>query len=110
MVLEEKDIELYEICRDLSPFDVLHIVTGGNVRGLDLLALRRLLSKGRTQSEIVNVLLVYFYQTFANKVFDRNALLKVYDYWQKNNVYTYKQAMEMTKRDIYSILKTESTA
>lgn len=105
MVLDEKETNLYEDCRHSSPYEVLHIVTEGNVRGLDLLALRRVLAKSDGPSELINVLIIYFYKTFASKPFDRNALLRVYDYWQKNNVHTFNQAMEMTRRDIRTILK-----
>ncbi|RDU38864.1 hypothetical protein DRW41_04720 [Neobacillus piezotolerans] len=105
MVLEEKEIYLYEKFRHSSPFEVLHTVTGGKVRGLDLLALRRVLAKNQKHPEIINVLLIYFYKTFAGKPFDRNALLKVFDFWQKNNVHTFKQAVAMTERDIRTILK-----
>ncbi|WP_316568769.1 hypothetical protein [Neobacillus sp. YIM B06451] len=104
MVLDEKEMNLYESCRHSSPYEVLHTVTGGNVRGLDLLALRRVLAKNKQPSEIVNVLLIYFYKTFANQVYDRNALLKVFDFWKKNNVDTFKQAVDMTARDIHTIL------
>lgn len=105
MVLDERRINQYEECRHSSPFAVLHIVTDGKVRGIDLLALRRVLAKNEKHSEIINVLLIYFYKTFANKPIDRNALLRVFDFWQKNNVHTFEQAVEMTEKDILAILK-----
>lgn len=96
---------LYEECRYATPLETLKAATGGKVRGLDLLAARMIFSRNHLPAEAVNVLLVYFFKTFANKVFDRNDLLKVYDFWLKNRVGTYQEAIEMTKRDIFTVLQ-----
>ncbi|CEG27053.1 hypothetical protein [Bacillus sp. B-jedd] len=101
---------LFEKCRYAPPLETLAAATGGKVRGLDLLATRMVLSRNHLPQEALNVLLVYFFQTFANKVFDRNDLLKVYDFWLKNRVGTYQEAMEMTKRDIFTVLQKDGPA
>ena len=101
---------LFIKCRYASPLETLSAATGGNVRGLDLLATRMVLARIQLPAEALNVLLIYFFQTFANKVFDRNDLLKVYDFWLKNRVKTYRDAIEMTNRDIFTVLHKDSQA
>ncbi|OCA81590.1 hypothetical protein A8F94_22235 [Bacillus sp. FJAT-27225] len=96
---------LIEYCKYATPTEVLRTVTKGKVRGLDLLALRIVMARNKLPIEVVNVMLVYFFKHFANMVYDRNDLLKVYDYWLKHNVRTHSDAEKMTDIDICSILK-----
>ena len=104
MVLDIAKLNDIEYCRNASPFKVLEELTDGNIRGLDLLALRRVLSRNRLPLEVVNVLLFYFYRTYANKAFDRNDLMKVYDFWLKKHVRTYSEAIRMLEKNIEEVI------
>ncbi|WML48667.1 hypothetical protein RCG23_00485 [Neobacillus sp. PS3-34] len=93
-------------CETATPFEMLLTLTNGNIRGLDTLVLNTLLSKKRLLPPIVvNALLVYFFNSFAEKVYDRNDLSRLHDYWLAKRVCTFSQAREMFKEDINQVLQ-----
>ncbi|ALC90764.1 hypothetical protein AM500_13930 [Bacillus sp. FJAT-18017] len=110
MVEAKKELSLIEYCKYATPTEVLKAATNGNVRGLDMLALRMVMARNKLPVEVVNVMIVYFFKTFANTVYDRNDLLKIYDHWLKHNVQTFVQAKQMTATDIHTILKKTDPA
>ena len=110
MAEEIYEQSLIEYCKSASPLEIVKEVTKGNVRGLDMLALRLVLARNKLPIEVINVMLVYFFKHFANTVYDRNDLLKIYDYWLKHNVKTHREAVNFAAIDIYSIVKKSDSA
>lgn len=98
------DPEFIDFCKHHSSLEVVEKVTGGNIRGLDKIALTNFSRRGHLPSTVENILLAYFFQEFANKVYDRNSLCRVHDYWVTKKVNTVPQAEEMVKKDIHVVL------
>ncbi|WP_026696066.1 hypothetical protein [Peribacillus kribbensis] len=105
MTNDLNDPDFSKYCEKADPEDLMLNLTGGNIRGLDRLAMRSLSQRKQLPLAVVNVLLVYFFTTFSNKVYDRNDLARVYDHWAKNQVYTFTQAKHAATVDIHTILK-----
>ncbi|WML47257.1 hypothetical protein RCG23_17320 [Neobacillus sp. PS3-34] len=97
--------DFIRFCETASPLEMVSELTNGNIRGLEMLALRTLANRRQLPAVVVNVLLVYFFSTFANKVYDRNDLSRMYDYWATKHVLTFAQAKEMTQNDINVLLQ-----
>ncbi|WP_409304050.1 hypothetical protein [Peribacillus sp. SCS-155] len=91
-----------------SHLEIVSQVTNGKIRGLDKLALNTLSQRKRLPAVVVNVLLVYFFNTFKNKVYDRKDLARVYDHWANKGVQTFSQAIGMTQVDIHEILQKKA--
>ncbi|WP_180827233.1 hypothetical protein [Bacillus sp. UMB0728] len=91
-------------CQTATPLEMVTRLTGGKVRGLENLALRSLNSRRQLPKEVVNVLLVYFYDSYAHQVYDRNSLARLYDYWATKRVRSFADARELTGVDIRTIL------
>ncbi|MBM7694103.1 replication initiation and membrane attachment protein DnaB [Peribacillus deserti] len=105
MMKDLNDPTFVKYCHTTTPMEMLQELTSGNIRGLDKLALRTLSQRKQLPLAVVNVLLVYFFSTYGNKVYDRNSLARVYDHWAKNNVLTFSQAKEAASIDIVDILE-----
>lgn len=84
---------------------MVEILTDGNVRGLDRLAIRTLEKRKQLPNEVVNLMLVYFFNAFANKVYHRNDLSRLYNYWAYKKVYSVSEAKKMMQVDISQILQ-----
>ncbi|KON88687.1 hypothetical protein AF332_19005 [Sporosarcina globispora] len=104
MINSLNDPDFVQKCETATPLIMVENITGGNIRGLEKIALGTLASRKQLPPNVVNVLLVYFFSTFANKVYDRNDLARLYDYWASNHVYSFAKAMEMTDEDIEKVL------
>ncbi|MEH6989909.1 hypothetical protein [Cytobacillus firmus] len=98
------DPDFVQKCETASPLDMVKYLTGGNIRGLEKIALGTLANRKQLPPNVVNVLIVYFFSTFANKVYDRNDLARLYDYWASNHVYSFGKAQEMTAENIENVL------
>ena len=105
MIKDLNDPEFVNDCHTIPPFEMLQVLTNGNIRGLDKLALRTLDQRKQLPMAVVNVLLVYFFSTYSNKVYDRNSLARVYDHWAKNNIKTFSQAKDAASINILDIVK-----
>ncbi|WP_409300068.1 hypothetical protein [Peribacillus sp. SCS-155] len=88
-----------------SQEELVKKLTNGNIRGLDRLALRTISQRRQLPNEVVNVLLAYFFGTFANTVYDRKLLGKIYDFWANQGVHTFAHALTMAKLDITDVLQ-----
>ncbi|WP_026584100.1 hypothetical protein [Bacillus sp. J33] len=99
-----EDPEFMHFCETASPLEMVERLTDGNIRGLEKIALSALANRKQLPANVVNVLLVYFFSTFANKVYDRSDLARLYDYWASNHVFTLAKAQEMTEENIENIL------
>ncbi|MBT2689875.1 hypothetical protein J7I93_16940 [Bacillus sp. ISL-47] len=99
-----KDPNFVQFCETASPLEMVEHLTGGNIRGLEKIALGTLANRRQLPPNVVNVLLVYFFSTFENKVYDRNDLARLYDYWSSNHVYSFSKAQEMTEENIENVL------
>ncbi|MCS0822508.1 hypothetical protein NX029_00905 [Cytobacillus firmus] len=98
------DPDFIQKCETSSPLEMVEYLTGGNIRGLEKIALGTLANRKLLPANVVNVLIVYFFSTFANKVYDRNDLARLYDYWASNHVYSLAKAQEMTGEYIEKVL------
>ncbi|AND39775.1 MULTISPECIES: hypothetical protein [Cytobacillus] len=98
------DPDFIQKCETSSPLEMVEYLTGGNIRGLEKIALGTLANRKQLPANVVNVLIVYFFSTFANKVYDRNDLARLYDYWASNHVYSLAKAQEMTGEYIEKVL------
>lgn len=98
------DPDFIQKCETSSPLEMVEYLTGGNIRGLEKIALGTLANRKQLPAIVVNVLIVYFFSTFANKVYDRNDLARLYDYWASNHVYSFAKAQEMTGEYIEKVL------
>lgn len=98
------DPDFMQKCETSSPLEMVEYLTGGNIRGLEKIALGTLANRKQLPANVVNVLIVYFFSTFANKVYDRNDLARLYDYWASNHVYSLAKAQEMTGEYIEKVL------
>ncbi|NHM32135.1 hypothetical protein [Neobacillus terrae] len=105
MIIDLNKNEFNEFCQKATPEEMLSVLTNGNTRGLDFLALRSLSNRRQLPSNIVNVLLFYFFKEFANKVYDRNDLARLYDHWAGMRIRNFQQAKELTQKDIHEVLK-----
>jgi replication initiation and membrane attachment protein DnaB len=105
MIMDLNENEFNEFCQTATPEEMLKALTNGNTRGLDLLALRSLSNRRQLPSNIVNVLLFYFFKEFSNKVYDRNDLARLYDHWSSMGVRNFQQAKELSQKDIHEVLK-----
>jgi replication initiation and membrane attachment protein DnaB len=99
------DPDFIRFCETATPLEMVTKLTGGNVRGLENLALRSLNTRRQLPKEVINVMLVYFYNTYASQVYDRNSLARLYDYWATKQVRSFAAARDMTKIDIRTILE-----
>ncbi|PLT29744.1 hypothetical protein [Peribacillus deserti] len=79
--------ELIRYCKELTPMEMLYRLTKGNIRGLDLIAVKNLSVKKRMPDDIFNLLLCYFYEEFGSTVYYRNDFGRVYLYWVRKKVY-----------------------
>lgn len=109
MAIEINHSEFLDFCKTATSMEVVEKVTEGNVRGLDTVAIRKLSMRRQLPCEIENILLAYFFREFANKVYDRNSLSKLYDHWVTRRVVTVSQAEKMVKEDIHSVLEELNT-
>ncbi|HAQ06930.1 MAG TPA: hypothetical protein DCR24_05170 [Bacillus bacterium] len=100
------DPELLQFCETASPKEMVQKLTDNNLRGLENIALRSLSTRNKLPGNVLNVLLVYFFSTFANQVYDRNDLSRIYDYWASKEIRTVSQGVEMSKEDIQQVLTT----
>jgi replication initiation and membrane attachment protein DnaB len=98
------DPEVVQMCETASQHEMVEHLTGGKLRGLEKLALVTLANRKQLPPNVVNVLIVYFFSTFVNKVYDRNDLARLYDYWASNHVYSFAKAKEMTEEKIENVL------
>ena len=98
------DPEFLQFCETASPREMVEKLTNNNIRGLENIALRSLSTRNKLPGNVVNVLLVYFFSTFANQVYDRNDLSRIYDYWASKEIRTVPQSVEMSKEDIEQVL------
>ncbi|MGD6897624.1 hypothetical protein [Bacillus infantis] len=98
------DPDFIRFCETATPLEMVTRLTGGKVRGLENLALRSLNNRRQLPKEVVNVLLVYFYDSYAHQVYDRNSLARLYDYWATKNVRSFAAARDMASIDIRSII------
>lgn len=97
--------EFIGFCKHASSIEVVEKVTNGNVRGLDKIALSNFSRRGQLPTTVENMLLAYFFNEFANKVYDRNSLSRMHDYWVTRKVTTVSQAEEMMKKDIHVVME-----
>jgi replication initiation and membrane attachment protein DnaB len=100
------DPDFLHFCETALPIEVVEKLTNNNIRGLENIALRSISTRKKLPANVVNVLLVYFFSTFANQVYNRNDLARLYDYWASNEVRTMQQAVEMTNENIEKVLNT----
>lgn len=105
MTIDLRNRDFIKFCQTADPLEVLKVITGDKIRGLDKLALSSLSAKRKLPEGIRNLLLAYFFSEFANKVYHRNDLSRIYDYWAAKKVMTVQQAEEMMKKDIHTVLK-----
>ncbi|WP_064093468.1 hypothetical protein [Rossellomorea aquimaris] len=104
MKFDDIEPELIELCYTASPLEMTKVLVNGELRGLETLSLRGIEKRNELPAEVVNVLLIYFYKTFAGKVYNRMYLTKLYNLWLTNNIYTFKDAKRMTELDIKQVL------
>lgn len=100
------DPEFLHFCEVAEPREMVEKLTNNNVRGLENIALRSLVTRKKLPAEVVNILLVYFYSTYANQVYNRNDLARLYDYWASKEIRTMSQAIDLTKEDIDQITRS----
>lgn len=100
------DPEFLRFCEIAEPREMVEKLTNNNIRGLENIALRSLATRKKLPTGVVNILLVYFYSTYANQVYNRNDLARLYDYWASKEIRTMSQAIDMTKEDIEQITKS----
>lgn len=100
------DPEFLQFCEMASPREMVEKLTNNNIRGLENIALRSLSTRKKLPGNVVNILLVYFFETFANQVYNRNDLSRIYDYWSSKEIRTVSQAVEMSNEDIEQVLMT----
>jgi replication initiation and membrane attachment protein DnaB len=100
------DPEFLRFCETALPIEVVEKLTNNNIRGLENIALRSISTRKKLPANVVNVLLVYFFSAYANQVYDRNDLARIYDYWASREVRTIPQAIEMTSENIEQVLNT----
>ncbi|WP_102262268.1 hypothetical protein [Mesobacillus jeotgali] len=100
------DPEFLSFCEDAMPIEVVEKFTDNNIRGLENIALRSISTRNKLPSNVVNLLVAYFYSHYGNQVYNRNDLARLYDYWASKDVRTMTQAAEMTNEDIEEVLKT----
>ncbi|MFS0782638.1 hypothetical protein [Bacillus sp. 1P06AnD] len=96
--------QLLEDCKTHTSFEMLGKATNGHIRGLDMVTFQLLRNRNQLPPEVVNVLIVYFFHEFANKVYDRNDLVRLYTHWVSKNVQTINQAIDLSKLDITETL------
>jgi replication initiation and membrane attachment protein DnaB len=101
-----KDPEFLQFCESALPIEVVEKLTNNNIRGLENIALRSISTRKKLPPNVVNVLIAYFYSAFANQVYNRNDLARLYDYWASKEVRTMPQALEMTDEDIHQVINT----
>ena len=106
MINQLNDPEFLDFCETATPKEMVAKLTNNNVRGLENIALRSLSTRNKLPANVVNVLLVYFFNTFVNQVYNRNDLARIYDYWASKEVRNVPKAVEMTEEDIEQVLKT----
>lgn len=99
------DPEFLHFCETASPLEMVEKLTDHNIRGLENIALRSISTRTKLPANVVNVLLVYFFDSYANKVYNRNDLARIYDYWASKEVRTMPQAIEMTNDNIEHVLQ-----
>jgi len=100
------DPEFLRFCETALPIEVVEKLTNNNIRGLENIALRSISTRKKLPASVVNVLLVYFFSAYANQVYNRNDLARIYDYWASREVRTIPQAIEMTNENIEQVLNT----
>ncbi|GLB60882.1 hypothetical protein [Cytobacillus sp. NCCP-133] len=98
------DPDFVQFCETASPLEMVERLTDGNIRGLEKIALGTLTNRKQLPADVVNVLLVYFFSAYANEVYDRNDLARLYDYWSSSYVYSFSKAQEMTEQNIDQVL------
>ncbi|WP_210363906.1 hypothetical protein [Bacillus sp. REN3] len=99
------DQEFFQLCETASLEEMAVRLTEGNIRGLENIALRSISTRKTLPLPVRNVLLAYFFNTFANEVYDRNDLARIYDYWTSEGIQTLPQAIGKTSEDITQVLK-----
>jgi replication initiation and membrane attachment protein DnaB len=104
-LLNDPDFLLF--CEKAEPREMVEKLTNNNVRGLENIALSSISTRNKLPKNVVNVLLVYFYSTFANQVYNRTELARIYDYWASKDIRTMSQAIEMTNEDIEQIVTSQ---
>lgn len=105
MTIDIRHPDFISFCQTVDCFEVVNRMTGNNIRGLDKIAMSSLAARGQLPPGVKNMLLAYFFHEFANTVYHRNDLGRVYDYWAANNVKTIGQAEKMFDIDIYKVVK-----
>ncbi|MET1030109.1 hypothetical protein [Domibacillus tundrae] len=101
MTININDSEFIDFCEIASQMEVAEKVIGGPARGLDKLALRALQGKKILPNIIMNLMVVYFFFSFANKVYHRNDLSQLYNYWANKRIFTLSQAKQMMEEDVH---------
>ncbi|WP_409294655.1 hypothetical protein V1498_15905 [Peribacillus sp. SCS-26] len=104
MIIDLKDEEFLSACKSKTPLEMVWELTNGNVRGLEMLALRSLRQRQKLPAPVVNILIAYFYQTYAGVVYDRNDLARLYDHWSSRQVGTVEEALRMAEEDITKLM------
>ena len=94
-----------DFCETASQLEVAEKVIGGSARGLDKIALGALQSKKALPNIVLNLMVAYFFSSFANKVYHRNDLYKLYSYWVTKRVLTISQAKQMMEEDIHLVFE-----
>jgi replication initiation and membrane attachment protein DnaB len=87
-----------------DPFRMTQSILNSNLRGLEKISIESIKSMNLLPVEVVNVLLVYFYNEFSGQVYNRNDLKRLYHLWASAGIRTFEDALKMTKRDIQSEL------
>lgn len=98
--MDINDTIFIDFCETASNLEVAEKVIGGPVRGLDKLALGALPRKKALPNIVLNLMVAYFFSSFAHKVYHRNDLSTLYNYWVTKRVSTRSHAKQMMEEDI----------
>ncbi|TMU85093.1 hypothetical protein FGG79_14510 [Bacillus sp. BHET2] len=104
MKFEDINPELVTLCQAADPFHMAEAVIGSPLRGLDILSLKGIERKKALPTDVVNLLIIYFFAEVKGTVYHRNALPKLYNHWVSNEVVTFTKAKEMIELDMQSQL------
>ncbi|WP_370295026.1 hypothetical protein [Rossellomorea marisflavi] len=100
MQLQNLSTEEIDLCYRADPFEMTRSILKEDLRGLEIISLKGIEKRNLLPKEVVNVLLIYFYQEFGGQVYNRTDLIKLYNSWASNNVNTFDEAVQMAKEDI----------
>ncbi|WP_433750710.1 hypothetical protein [Falsibacillus pallidus] len=98
--------ELRQLCLAKTPAEIFEYATGNQPKGIDIISFKGIETRKQLPDIVVNVLLLYFYDEFAGKVYNRTYLTRVYNNWVSKFPVSYEDAMNLANIDIKTLVDT----